>query len=171
VIANLRGELRGSTGFSWQAYNQAANYCLTNDVNLDEGLKWAEASITNTENFVNLSTKSQILAKQGKETESTEAINKALEHPTAVAGNYYGYGRALIGQDKDAEALVIFEKLNKKFPDHWLAPHGLARGYSALGDYKKALKFEKVALEKAPDGSKQFLEGYLKTLEEGKDFN
>ena len=67
--------------------------------------------------------------------------------------------------------MEVFKLLEKKWSDHWLAPHGLARGYSALGDYKMALKYEKVGLEKAPDGSKGFLEGNIKLLEEGKDFN
>jgi len=61
--------------------------------------------------------------------------------------------------------------MKKKWPDNWLSIHGLARGYSAKGDFKKALKYEREAVIKAPDGSKGFLEGYIKTLEGGKDFN
>ena len=65
----------------------------------------------------------------------------------------------------------VFAEASKKWPDHWLAPHGLARGYSANGQFSKALKLEKEAYASAPETSKQFLEDYLKTLQEGKDFN
>ncbi len=171
VMASIKDELRGTAGFGWQSWNQAANYSLTNDVDLEQGLAWAEASIGNQTNFNNLSTKAGLLSKLGRQDEGNTVMNQALELPGANAGNFYNYGRTLIGQDKDKEALAVFEKLNKRWPDHWLASHGLARGYSALGDYKKALKYERVALEKAPDGSKGFLEGFIKTLEEGKDFN
>ena len=171
VVASMANELRSTAGFTWQSYNQAANYCLNNNVSLEQGLKWAETSIANTSSFTNMSTKSQLLGKLGREAEAKAIITAALEDPSATEIDYYNYGRQLIGQDKDQEAMAIFEKLNKKWPDHWLAPHGLARGYSALGDYKKALKYERVALEKAPSGSKVFLEGFVKTLEEGKDFN
>ncbi len=171
VLASMRNELRTTGGFGWQGYNTAANYALSNDGDLEEALKWANTSIGNSQNFNNLSTKAIIQAKMGDSEGSEQTMETAYGDPSASPGAVYGYGRRLIGLDKDKEALVVFEKLNEKWPDSWYAPHGLARAYSALGDYKKALKYEKVALEKAPDGSKGFLEGFIKTLEEGKDFN
>lgn len=171
VLASMKNELRSTGGFGWQGWNQAANFSLNNDVELEQGLVWADASINNQKNFNNLNTKSGILNKLERTDEGMVVMNEALELPSANAGNYYGYGRTLIGLDLDDDAMKIFQKLNKKWPDNWLAPHGLARGYSANGDYKQALKYEKIALEKAPDGSKSFLEGYIKTLKEGKDFN
>ena len=107
----------------------------------------------------------------GKTEEAAAVMDEAIKVPGATINDYYNYGRQLITANKDEKALEVFKEANKKWPDHWLAPHGLARGYSALGEYNKALKYEKTAYRKAPDGSKQFLEGYLKTLEGGKDFN
>src|SRR3954463_8123274 len=40
TIANIRGQMRGRAQYEWEATNQAANYCLTHKVNLDEALKW-----------------------------------------------------------------------------------------------------------------------------------
>ncbi|MDN5211000.1 DUF2911 domain-containing protein [Fulvivirgaceae bacterium BMA12] len=175
VYASLQDELKGSTGFTDLAWNAAANYLLQHKIHLDDALVWSESAISapfiGQENFNNLQLKSQILAAQGKTAEAEKVMTKALAHPTANANNYYNYGRVLIGTEQDQKALEVFQKLNKKWPDHWLAPHGLARGYAALGDFKKALKFERVALQKAPDGSKQFLEDYVKKLEAGEDFN
>lgn len=49
---------------------------------------------------------------------------------------------------------------------------GLARRYSAIGDYKKALIYANKALLQAPDpGNKQLIEKYQVMLKEGKDIN
>ena len=175
VLNSFKDQLRSTPGFTWQAWNQAATYCAQNDVDLEQGLEWAERSITggfgSKETFQNLQTKSSLLAKLGRTQESEETMKLAIDHPTAGAGDLYGYGRQLIGDKKNKEAMDIFKTLAKKYPEHWLAEHGLARGYSANGDFKTALKYEEKALVKAPATSKQFLEGYVKTLKEGKDFN
>lgn len=171
VLTNAEDELRGTTGFGWQGPASAAQYCLQNKIELDKALAWADQSIAAQQNFNNLSLKSQIQAALGKSEESNATMELALSDPGAGAPQYYTYGRQLIGQDKNKEAMEIFEKISKKWPEHWLAPHGLARGYSATGDYKKALKYEKEALSKCPEGSKQFLEGYVALLEKSEDFN
>ncbi len=175
VYNNLKTELKSAVGFSDASWNAAASYLVQNNIHMDEALTWSENAISTpfigVENFQNLRLKAQILAKSGETTEANAIMAKALDHPTASVNDYYNYGRFLIGSDKDKEAFAIFQKLNKKWPKNWLAPHGLARGYAALGDYKKALKFEKLALTQAPANSKPTLEGYVKKLEAGKDFN
>ena len=175
VYASLNEELKGSKGFTDQSWNSAASYLLKNNLYLDEALAWSENAISapffGQENFNNLQLKSQILSAKGKSDEAETVMQEALVHPTANANNYYDYGRYLIGNGQGMKALEVFQKLNKKWPDHWLASHGMARGYSAIGDFKKALKHERIALEKAPDTNKQFLMGYIEQLEAGKDFN
>ena len=137
----------------------------------DKALAWADQSIAAQQNFNNLNLKSQIQAALGQSGEAVATMELALNDPGAGAPQYYTYGRQLIGEDKDKEAMEIFTTLSKKWPEHWLSPHGMARGYSAAGDYKKALKYEKEALNKCPEGSKQFLTGYVAKLENGEDFN
>jgi len=171
VLAGIRNELRSTAGFGWQGPLSAAQYCLQNNINHEEAIKWADQSISAQKNFNSMSIKSQLLVQAGKTDEASKIIKEALELPSAAAGDYYGYGRQLIGQDKDDEALKLYTTMKKKWPDHWLSTHGLARVYSAKGDYKKALKYEQEAVIKAPEGSKVFLNGYIKLLEEGKDFN
>lgn len=171
VIANIKNELRDVQGFFWQSYNQAANYCLNNDVELEQGLQWADQAIQTNKNFNTLSTKAAILTKTGKNEESKKLMDEALSLASATPGDLYGYGRRLVGQGEKTKALEVFKLNAKKNKGHWLATHGLARGYSANGDYAKALSYEKQALEMCPEGSKQFLEGYVKILEKGEDFN
>lgn len=171
VMANAKNELRNATGFGWQGPASAAQYALANNVDLEQALQWADQSIGIQQNFNNLMLKSQILSALNRVDEAKAAAAVALEDPSATVQNYYSYGRQLIGQDKDNEAMEIFTKLSKKWPKHWLAPHGMARAFSAAGDYKKALKYESEALTKCPDGSKKFLEGFITQLEKGEDFN
>jgi len=45
--------------------------------------------------------------------------------------------------------MEIYKRQSIKWPDHWLTSHGLARAYSAGGDYVKALEYERDALTKA----------------------
>lgn len=171
VLTSYKAKLMSLPGFSWQGPLQAANYCLTNDVELEQGLKWADQAIGAQKNFQTMNAKAGLLGKTGKQSEADALLTEAIDLPTTTAGDLYGYGRQLIGQDKKKEAMEIFKKNVKRNPDHWLAPHGIARAHSSMGDYKKALKYEREALEKAPAGSKGFLEGFVAQLEKGEDFN
>src|SRR5260221_6771173 len=64
VVASLRRELRGLPRFFWQGWNQAAAYCLRNNVNLDEALEWSNQSVATAETFTNLRTKAGLLEKK-----------------------------------------------------------------------------------------------------------
>ena len=108
--------------------------------------------------------------EQGDEAKATMA--EALEDPAVTPFQIHGYGRQLLAAGDKAGALEVFETNAKRFPDGWPVHVGLARGYSAMGDYAKALKHARIALEQAPnDPSRQNVEGLIKTLEEGKDIN
>ncbi len=175
VYKYFQDKLKGDDGFNIQSWLAAANYLAQNNIHLDEALNYANAAVEgqffSQKNYNTLSTKAGVLVAMDKKDEAAKVMDEALSTPGVTINNYYGYGRQLIAQDMDAKAMEVFKTANKKWSDHWLAPHGLARGYSANGDFKNALKYEKIAHERAPEGSKPFLEGYLKTLEEGKDFN
>ena len=64
---------------SWAPTFQAAQYCLTNNVNLEEGLKWIEASCLINEVYWNTRVKAQLLAKLDKKTEAISTMEKAIE--------------------------------------------------------------------------------------------
>ncbi|MCA6078600.1 DUF2911 domain-containing protein [Fulvivirga sedimenti] len=172
---NLTNELKSIPGFDYQNWIAASSYLSTQGIHSETALEWADNAINapfvGQKNFNSLSNKAQILNGMGESDKAAALMDEALEDPTANIQNYYNYGRTLIAQGKTEKALEVFSTASKKWPDHWLAPHGLARGLSATGSYKKALKYEREAFALAPDASKPFLEGYLKALEEGKDFN
>ena len=80
-VEKLRNDLKSSAGFSWLGWNTAANYCLNNDVNLEEALTWAETAISSPffglESFATLSTKAQILAKLNRGEEAQAVMQTA----------------------------------------------------------------------------------------------
>jgi len=171
VLTDFRKYLSDTSGLSWSDYNRAAAYCADNGVNLQEGLTWVEKSIQMERNYKNMSTKSKILVGTEMVEEALIVKNQALELPTTDANDYYTYGTQLIRQGKIDQAMSIYERLRTKWPDHWLTAHGLARGYSAKGDYQSALKYEREALNKAPEVNKGFIKWAIEKLGKGTDFN
>src|SRR5499425_1102962 len=117
TLQNIRAQMKGAGQFAWQAPDQAAQFCLTKKIDLDEALRWANLSIQNEERFENLSTKADILKALNKQDEAKTTWNKALEK--AEAPQLYTYGRQLQNQKKApeaAEALEIFKEVAKRFP-------------------------------------------------------
>lgn len=174
VLASFRRELQNTPGFNWQSLAQAANYCLQNNVNLEEGLTWSDQAISapfiGQKNFNTLQTKAQLLAKLNKNTESEEVMKQAVT--LADINQLHQYGRQLLNQKKNKEAYEIFKLNATKHPNTWPVNVGLTRGYSAIGDYKTALKYAKLAHAEAPDKlNKDNLEKMIKTLEQNKDAN
>jgi len=169
ALASFRDQLKGLSKFFWQGWNQAATYCLQNEINYEEALEWADRSIQAQETFNNLSTKAQLLQKVGKEDEAEDLMAGAMK--IGNAGNLFGYARQLLGQGKKEEALAIFKTNVERHPDTWYVELGLARGLSALGRYKEAAEAMKVSLGKAPENRKAMVQGFLDRLEKGEDIN
>lgn len=175
-VDNMRKELQSSAGFSWQGWNQAATYCLMNDTNLEEALVWADHAVSmpyiGQENFTTLQTKASILSKLNRADEADQVMMQAINHPTATPLQIHAYGRQLITQGEKEKALEIFQLNAKKYPDTWPVNVGLARGYSATGDYKKAIKYAKMAADEAPDQlNKDSMQAAVEALQKGEDFN
>lgn len=63
----------------WSTPFQAAQYCLNNNVNLDEAIKWIEASTLMNENYWNMRTKARLLEKAGRKNEAVSIMERALE--------------------------------------------------------------------------------------------
>jgi putative hemolysin len=63
----------------WGTLNNAANYCLQQNVNIDEGYKWIQASTLIEENYWNLRVLAQYLAKMDMKNEAISKMEKAIE--------------------------------------------------------------------------------------------
>ncbi|MBL7994223.1 DUF2911 domain-containing protein [bacterium] len=75
---------KARTAIAWQPSMQAANYCLENNVNLDEAMKWIDISLAISENYSNLRVKAQLLVKFNKTPEAIKAMEKALSYAKAM---------------------------------------------------------------------------------------
>ena len=172
----LRHELTGAQGFDSGAYNIAAQFCLGSNTDLEQGLKWAEAAVSmpyiGKAEFGTLSTKAQILSKLGRDAEAKAAMELALRAPATTPLEIHQYGRQLLAEKKNADALAVFRLNAERNGDAWPVHVGLARGYSATGDTQKALEHAKKALAQAPDPlNKKTLEDMIEALSAGKPAN
>ncbi len=176
VIAGFKKDLRTDAQFDLNTWNQAAQYCLNNNVELEQGLEWVNQSIsgpffTAKPTFSNLQTKARLLEKLNRKSESKEVMAQALALTTVEANDLYQYGRQLVRENKPEQALEVFKMTNERFPKNWLGAHGLARGYSALGNFKEAVRHEERALKMAPEVSKEVVMDYIERLKKGEDIN
>jgi predicted negative regulator of RcsB-dependent stress response len=170
TLQNIRAQMKGAGQFAWQAPDQAAQFCLTKKINLDEALRWADLSIQNEERFENLSTKADILKALNKQDEAKTTWDKALQK--ADAPQVYTYGRQLQNQKKGAEALEIFKEVAKRFPNGVFGYLAQARIKSSTGDFAGALSDAKQAQTAAPsEGQKQAIQGLIDRLQAKQDIN
>ena len=71
-LSNARQQL------SWSPTFQAAQYCLTSNTNLEEALRWAEASCLINEVYWNTRVKAQLQHKLGMKNEAIATMEKAV---------------------------------------------------------------------------------------------
>jgi tetratricopeptide (TPR) repeat protein len=173
VIAKAKNDMRSTQGFGFQGPLSAAQYTVQNKVALDQGLIWANQAIGAQKNANTLSVKAQVLFASDKQEEGLAIMDQVMEDPTASVNNFYAYGGQLLGLKMNDRAMKVYEKAYKKWENNPFAQHGMAKGYSALGQYKKALKYEKMCLANPnlPANNKPVLEGYVKKLEAGETIN
>ena len=173
-LASFRNELRTQRGFFWLAWDQAAQWALQHNVNLDQALQWADSasgpSFGGGMLFGPKSTKAQILTKLGRTVEADALMKQAL--PLASMQEIHQYGRSLLTLKKSKEALEVFKMNYDKNPGQFTTLMGLTRGYSANADYKNALKYAEMARPLAPnDANKKFLSDAIDKLKKGQDIN
>jgi DUF2911 family protein len=170
TLQNIRAQLKGRGQFTWQALDEGAQFCLTRKVNLDEALRWADASIQNEERFENLSTKADILKALNRPDEAKTVWNRALE--IAKAPQLYTYGRQLQNQKKGAEAMEVFKDVAKRFPQGVYGYLAQARIKSTAGDFAGATSDAKQAQAAAPtDAQKQSIQALITRLDAKQDIN
>ncbi|HEX7152142.1 MAG TPA: DUF2911 domain-containing protein [Thermoanaerobaculia bacterium] len=174
-VANLRDELRTYRGFDQNSWIAAARWALQAK-RPEVALEWADIAVNRPgpgiENFNSLMLLADAQEAAGKATESKATRDRAMNHATATAGGIHQYGRLLLQQGKKEDALRIFELNAKRHPNAWPVNVGLARGYSAVGRYKDALKHAKLAAAQAPDDlNRKSMTDAVAKLEKGQDIN
>ena len=159
-VAKFREELRNSQGFDHKNLEAAAQFCVQNKINLEEALVWAETAVSTpfigVEDFGTLSTKASVLMALNRGPEAEAVMTKAINHPTANVQAVHQYARTLLAEGKSQKAFQVFKFNREKHPEDKFTTYvGLARGYSAIGDKKNAIKNWEIAIKNIPENQKQ----------------
>jgi Protein of unknown function (DUF2911) len=169
VEASLKKQLRNLSQYTWMSWDDAANYLLTEKVDLDEALTYANKSIENEDRYDNEMTKSKVLTALNRKDDAATAQKKALELASPL--QVHLFGRQLQAEKRNDEAFAIFRENAKKHPDLWFVHTGMARVYSSEGKFDDATKEMKQSVAVAPENQKVYLEGLEKKLEAKQDIN
>lgn len=169
VLKSIKNELRSVGGFTWGGYDEAAQWCLDNNYNLEEALKWEDTSIQNEERFENLETKSRILDAMGRKDDGAKTLSTAFDKASAI--QLYSYARGLQRSGNAKRAFELYPQVPRKDPNHWVSHLALSRLSSNSGDFTTAAKEMTLAISVAPDTTKPFLQPLLKRLEAKDDIN
>ncbi len=173
VIESFRSELRGINTYRWEAWNDAAMWCLNHNTNLEEALSWAERSINGgyngfaaNSNITNNSTRIQLLKKLGRTDETQVAITQAIS--LIESANDANYLSQLLIRIEDYGTSVDFlKKANKSYPDVWYLHLNLAVSQYLNGESTPALKSINKVLNMAPDNFKERLTQIKSEMENG----
>src|SRR5258707_15597123 len=101
----MRNPLRSNVGFEYRNFSQAANFCATNKINLDEALRWADQAMNpiplgGKREFSTLQAKLNVLLSMGKNADGDALMQESIHSSdaTAVAIHQYGTGLLNAGQ-------------------------------------------------------------------------
>jgi hypothetical protein len=157
----------------WQNMQQAAEFCMVNNVNVEEGLSWADRSINTyfgEANFRTLSTYAGLLRKVGQVPHADSVMKIAF--PKGSIDDIYTYGSNLEKMKEHQAAFDAYKYGYDKAPGNWLTNFGLSKGYAGLGDKTSALKYADKSLELLHDdnlGAKSYVTRFRQSLADGKD--
>ncbi|RYG48507.1 MAG: DUF2911 domain-containing protein [Chitinophagaceae bacterium] len=171
-MASFRDELQ--TTRSFYDFLQAANYCLQHNIELEQALAWMDRAIyfrvMGVKNFYTLQMKAEILTRLNRPNEATKVMEEAI--PMGTMQDIHFYARALMNRKQTEQAIRVFKANYDKYPNQYTTNVGLARAYSAAGEFKKAGRYLKAALAQSPDAaSKTNVEALLLRIEKAEDIN
>ncbi|MBI3217964.1 MAG: DUF2911 domain-containing protein [Bacteroidetes bacterium] len=164
-VDKMRDELTSFAGFNNANWLKCARFCLTNKTNLEEAIQWVDISMNDVrfngqKSFGAMKTKADLLTLLGRSKEADAVMTESLNlEPTMQ--ELHDYGRSLLASAKNEQALSIF-KLNRQRnqKDTFTTWVGLARGYTAVGNKKEAIKNWQTAIKNLPENQKANKEMY-----------
>ena len=177
-VDQIREDLRTWPGFNYQNWQNAAQFCADNKVNLDEALVWANRAIHEpfrgatfgVENFSTLQTKASVLQAMERASEADAVMDEALGMPDATLMLVYSYGVRLLRASRNDRALKIFDLNQQRHPEEKFWNYfGLARAYAALNDKPNAIKNWELALANVPENRQFMLPQYKAALQKLKE--
>ena len=172
VLNKIKRDFTGSAGFTQTNWDQAAGYAMLSG-QLEQALEWVNGSIEGNffskPTYNNMSMKSQILRALGREKEADAMVDKIIA--LGNTNDLFQYGSQLLAAGKFDLALKVHQANVKKSEGAWPSNYGVARAYSAKGDYKKAIKAIQASQKNAPERFAARLDGDLIKLKKGENIN
>jgi tetratricopeptide (TPR) repeat protein len=173
-VNKLRSDLRNGAGFEYRNWIDAIDFCVNNNINLEEALVWADYAINRqwfgTKNYGTYSAKAKVLEQLGRSEEAKELRKKALK--TATAKELSREAGGLLSENKNKEAYELYSCIDEKFPEEvYMINVGFAKVNTAMGNKKKAIKNWEIVLEVMPDriDHQAYLPRYTSALEKLKE--
>ena len=148
VIQNAAEELKGQIGFNWQNFATAAAYSMQNKIDMEQGMKWADQAIAQSNAFQPKMVKSGLLKQMGKTAEAEKIISDAIATSTNAELNAYAY--QVMAQGDNTRAIELFKLNTKRFPTDPNTFDSLGEGYYNAGDKQNAITSFKKALSMNP---------------------
>lgn len=173
VLSSFRYELLGINTYRWEAWNDAARWCLRRNTNLEEALEWANRSINGgyngfsaNRNPTNMTTRAQILHKLDRVEELDQAIaDIAALDLTALEVN--DFSRFLMRIRKPELNMDVLNANIKKYPDAWWLKINRALTFYFLDNAPKAAKELRAALSEIPESYHPKVNEIIKEVENG----
>ncbi len=148
ILASFRNELRSLPGFGWRGFQTAANYCLTNNTNLAEGLQWANTAVTRSKSYQTLTTRSGLNYLNGKTAEGDTDVVAAI--PLGNKNQLKAFGYSLLNGKLYPAAIKVFKANATNNPKDPNMFDSLGEAYKISGDKQNAIINLKKALSMNP---------------------
>lgn len=171
-IESFRREFNSGNFYQyWQNMHSAANYCLINNINLEEGLSWADRSINTyfgETNFLTLSTYAGLMEKFDRVQEADSLMQKAV--PLATPLQLLLYGSNLNKMKQHKKAFDFFKMNYDKNPKENFSLLGMVMSHYFLENKKEAIQFAEKGKDTATENNwKSYFDSLINDLNAGKE--
>lgn len=173
VIESFQYELLGINTYRWEAWNDAARWCLNRNTHLEQALEWVDRSINGgyngfaaNKNITNMTTKAQILSALGKKSDLEGTIEEMVSMEMN-AGQTNGFTIFLLRLGKPKPALEVLNPAVKKYPEAWFLKLNLALSHYFLDNKKAALKQLNATLGDTPENFQPRMKEIIAEVENG----
>jgi tetratricopeptide (TPR) repeat protein len=164
----LARQLRGWQHWTWEGYDEAANYLATRNLDLQDALAYTKQSIDLEPRFDNYHTQYKVLEALGRKQDAAAALDKALSLADPLQFHMYARG---VQQKDQQQGFALFERNIHQHPQHWITHTEKARIASAKGDFATAVREMQLSIDGAPEVQKGSLQTLLKRLEAKEDIH
>lgn len=148
VLVDIRQDLQNQPGWLWVGWYEAANYCINNNINLEEANNWINRSMFTNFNATNLIAHGRLLKAQGKSnTEIVSVLNDDLGKFPTTWKEYNAAANFALANLEDLDAARSWSDKSVKMSRNFSNSSTRATVLREQGNEKEAKKIESEALK------------------------